>query len=143
MGKAGDQVVEPLVARNHPARAGSSRERFRAQEATLELLRRAALVVATMAIGLMAGVFGLYANAIMPGLRQKWVRWNIVRAVISTAALGCLTWALVLTAAVLQDYKAPMLRVAPRGRTCACPMSTNRAACTPVLACTPPWRPQA
>lgn len=25
-----------------------------------------------------------------------WVRWNIVRAVGSTAALGCLTWALVL-----------------------------------------------
>jgi uncharacterized membrane protein len=26
----------------------------------------------------------------------SWVRWNVVRAVTSTAALGCLTWALVL-----------------------------------------------
>jgi uncharacterized membrane protein len=26
----------------------------------------------------------------------KWVRWNIVRAITSTAAFGCLTWALVL-----------------------------------------------
>jgi uncharacterized membrane protein len=25
----------------------------------------------------------------------RWVRWNIVRAVVSTAALGCLAWALV------------------------------------------------
>lgn len=27
---------------------------------------------------------------------QRWVRWNIARAVFSTAALGCLSWALVL-----------------------------------------------
>ncbi len=26
----------------------------------------------------------------------RWVRWNVVRAVASTAAFGCLTWALVL-----------------------------------------------
>ena len=26
-----------------------------------------------------------------------WVRWNVVRAVLSTAAFGCLTWALVAT----------------------------------------------
>jgi uncharacterized membrane protein len=26
----------------------------------------------------------------------KWVRWNIARALLSTATLGCLTWALVL-----------------------------------------------
>lgn len=26
-----------------------------------------------------------------------WVRWNIVRALLSTAALGCLCWALLLT----------------------------------------------
>jgi uncharacterized membrane protein len=162
---------------------------------TRSQLRGAALVVATMATGLMAGVFGLYANAIMPGLRTtddrtfvgafqsideaitnplflttfvgalviigvaallhlgeggrpvlpwtvaafvlylavflvtvrvnvpvndeikaagdpdriadlaavrerfdetRWVRWNIVRTVMATAAFGCLTWALVL-----------------------------------------------
>ena len=27
---------------------------------------------------------------------RKWVRWNIARALLSTAAFGCLTWALVL-----------------------------------------------
>jgi uncharacterized membrane protein len=25
----------------------------------------------------------------------RWVRWNIIRALASTAALGCLTWALI------------------------------------------------
>jgi uncharacterized membrane protein len=165
------------------------------KQTRLRLLRGAVLVVATMTMGLMAGVFGMYANAIMPGLRTtddrtfvgafqsideaitnplflatfvgvlvvtgvaavlhlrrdgrsvlpwtvaafilylavfvitvrvnvplndeikdagdpdrvadlaavrerfdeaRWVRWNIVRAVMSTAAFGCLTWALVL-----------------------------------------------
>jgi uncharacterized membrane protein len=27
---------------------------------------------------------------------DRWARWNIVRAAASTAALGCLAWALVL-----------------------------------------------
>lgn len=27
----------------------------------------------------------------------RWVRWNLLRAVASTAAFGCLTWALVLS----------------------------------------------
>jgi uncharacterized membrane protein len=40
------------------------------EEATLDIFRGALLVVATMTVGLMAGVFGLYANAIMPGLRK-------------------------------------------------------------------------
>jgi hypothetical protein len=35
----------------------------------LKVLQGAALVAATMRMGLMAGVFGLYAHAIMPGLR--------------------------------------------------------------------------
>jgi uncharacterized membrane protein len=154
----------------------------------LEVLQGAALVAATISIGLMAGVFGVYAHAIMPGLRKtddrtfvsafraidraiinplfmvwffgalafagaaaallggersvlpwiaaalvlylavvvitmavhvplndaikaaggsdfalvrerfeeaRWVAWNVVRAVLSTAALGCLAWALV------------------------------------------------
>jgi uncharacterized membrane protein len=26
----------------------------------------------------------------------KWIHWNLVRALMSTAAFGCLTWALVL-----------------------------------------------
>jgi uncharacterized membrane protein len=165
------------------------------QHARAQPFRGAALLVATMATGLMAGVFGLYANAIMPGLRTtdhrtfvgafqsideaitnplflttligglgvtglaavlhlradgrsvlpwtvaafvlylavfvitvrvnvplndeikaagdpdriadlaavrerfeetRWVRWNVVRAVMTTVALGCLSWALVL-----------------------------------------------
>jgi len=36
----------------------------------MELLRGAALIAATMTTGLMAGVFAIYANAIMPGLRR-------------------------------------------------------------------------
>ena len=36
----------------------------------IEQLRGPALLAATMTMGLMAGVFGLYAHAIMPGLHQ-------------------------------------------------------------------------
>jgi uncharacterized membrane protein len=36
----------------------------------MELLRGAALIAATMTMGLVAGVFALYANTIMPGLRR-------------------------------------------------------------------------
>jgi uncharacterized membrane protein len=35
----------------------------------LKILQGVALVAGTMTVGLMAGVFGLYAHAIMPGLR--------------------------------------------------------------------------
>jgi len=31
------------------------------------------------------------------GFEATWVRWNVVRAVLSTGAFGCLTWALVAT----------------------------------------------
>lgn len=36
----------------------------------MEIIRTTALVAATVAMGLMAGVFGLYAHTIMPGLRR-------------------------------------------------------------------------
>jgi uncharacterized membrane protein len=36
----------------------------------LDIFRGALLVIAAIAVGLMAGVFGVYANAIMPGLRK-------------------------------------------------------------------------
>jgi uncharacterized membrane protein len=36
----------------------------------VEILRGAVLVVAALTVALMAGVFGLYANAVMPGLRS-------------------------------------------------------------------------
>jgi uncharacterized membrane protein len=34
--------------------------------------------------------------AVRERFEAPWVRWNVARAVASTAALGCLTWALVL-----------------------------------------------
>jgi uncharacterized membrane protein len=34
--------------------------------------------------------------AVRERFEATWVRWNIARAVVSTAALGCLAWALVL-----------------------------------------------
>ena len=36
----------------------------------MDVLRSVALIAATMTVGLMAGVFALYTNAIMPGLRR-------------------------------------------------------------------------
>ena len=36
----------------------------------MEFLRVAALILSVVSMGLMAGVFGLYANALMPGLRR-------------------------------------------------------------------------
>jgi uncharacterized membrane protein len=39
-------------------------------EAAVEIVRAVVLMLATLSMGLMAGVFGLYANAIMPGLRR-------------------------------------------------------------------------
>jgi uncharacterized membrane protein len=34
--------------------------------------------------------------AVRERFETSWVRWNVVRALVSTAAFGCLTWALVL-----------------------------------------------
>jgi uncharacterized membrane protein len=36
----------------------------------MEIARTAALIIATLTVGLFAGVFAVYANAIMPGLRR-------------------------------------------------------------------------
>jgi uncharacterized membrane protein len=78
-----------------------------------------ALVVATMAMGLMAGVFGLYANAIMPGLRQSDDRTfvagfrSIDEAIVNPVFLATFVGALVATglAAVLHvgDHRRPAL----------------------------------
>lgn len=35
-------------------------------------------------------------TAVRARFESRWVRWNIVRAALSTAAFGCLTWALVV-----------------------------------------------
>lgn len=38
---------------------------------------------------------GADLSAVRRRFEPRWVRWNVVRAVISTAAFGCLVWALV------------------------------------------------
>jgi uncharacterized membrane protein len=40
------------------------------RDAIMNMFRAVALVAATVTVGLMAGVFGLYAHTIMPGLRR-------------------------------------------------------------------------
>jgi uncharacterized membrane protein len=75
----------------------------------MELSRRAALIAATMTMGFMAGVFGIYANAIMPGLGKTDDRTfvgafqSIDRAIINPLFMATFLGALVLTglAAVL------------------------------------------
>jgi uncharacterized membrane protein len=67
----------------------------------MEIVRGAALLAATLTVGLMAGVFGLYANAIMPGLRALDDRTfvgsfqSIDRAIINPLFLGTFFGALV------------------------------------------------
>jgi uncharacterized membrane protein len=69
-----------------------------------DVLREAVLIAATLTTGLMAGVFGIYSNAIMPGLRRTDDRTfvaafqSIDRAIINPAFLATFIGALVLTA---------------------------------------------
>jgi uncharacterized membrane protein len=69
----------------------------------LELVRGVALLAATVTVGLMAGVFFIYANAIMPGLGRTDDRTfvgafqSIDRAIINPLFLGTFLGALVLT----------------------------------------------
>jgi uncharacterized membrane protein len=71
----------------------------------LKVLQGVALIAATMSMGLMAGVFGLYAHAIMPGLRKTDDRTfvgafqAIDRAIINPLFMGWLFGALVLAGA--------------------------------------------
>jgi uncharacterized membrane protein len=70
---------------------------------TMELIRAAALIAATMTTGLIAGVCGLYAHAIMPGLRDTDDRTfvgafqAIDRAIINPWFIPTFVGALVLT----------------------------------------------
>jgi uncharacterized membrane protein len=76
----------------------------------VDVIQGAALVAAAISMGLMAGVFCIYANAIMPGLRRTDDRTfvgafqSIDRAIINPPFLLTFFGALVLTglAAVLQ-----------------------------------------
>jgi uncharacterized membrane protein len=69
--------------------------------------RAATLVAATMTMGLMAGVFGLYANAIMPGLGRSNDRTfvgafqSIDRAIVNPLFLVIFFGALLLTGLVV------------------------------------------
>ena len=69
-----------------------------------DVVREVVLIAATLTMGLMAGVFGIYGNAIMPGLRRTDDRTfvaafqSIDRAIINPAFMGIFVGALVLTA---------------------------------------------
>jgi uncharacterized membrane protein len=71
----------------------------------LDLLRALSLLAATMLTGAMTGVFGIYANAIMPGLRATDDRTfvgafqSIDRAIINPAFMFAFLGALVFSAA--------------------------------------------
>jgi uncharacterized membrane protein len=75
----------------------------RREDRTMELARGVALVAATVTMGLMAGVFGLYAHTIMPGLGRTDDRTfvgafqSIDRAIINPLFLPTFLGALVLT----------------------------------------------
>lgn len=69
----------------------------------MEFLRAAVLILATMTVGLMAGVFAVYANAVMPGLRRTDDRTfvgafqSIDRAIVNPRFLSAFLGALVFT----------------------------------------------
>ena len=69
-----------------------------------DVLREVVLIVATMTMGLMAGVFGIYSNAVMPGLHRTDDRTFVAafqaidRAIINPAFMVTFFGALALTA---------------------------------------------
>jgi uncharacterized membrane protein len=71
----------------------------------VDVLQGAALLAATIAMGLMAGVFWIYGNAIMPGLRRTDDRTfvgafqSIDRAIINPLFMATFFGALLLTGA--------------------------------------------
>ena len=78
--------------------------RGRERQDMSDVLREVVLIAATMTMGLMAGVFGIYSNAIMPGLRRTDDRTfvaafqSIDRAIINPAFMATFVGALALTA---------------------------------------------
>jgi uncharacterized membrane protein len=70
---------------------------------TMELLRGAALIAATITMGLVAGVFGLFSHTIMPGLRRTDDRTFVAafqaidRAIINSWFMASFLGALALT----------------------------------------------
>ena len=85
----------------------------------MEFVRGAALLAATGGMGLMAGVFALYANAIMPGLRNTDDRTfvagfqSIDRAIINPVFLATFLGTLVATGVAMglhlpADHRSPL-----------------------------------
>jgi uncharacterized membrane protein len=84
-----------------------------------DVLREVVLIAATMTMGLMAGVFGIFSNAIMPGLRRTDDRTfvaafqSIDRSIINPAFMVTFIGALALTALAallhLTGDRRPML----------------------------------
>jgi hypothetical protein len=84
-----------------------------------DVLREAVLIAATLTVGPMAGVFGIYSNAIMPGLGRADDRTfvaafqSIDRAIINPAFMATFLGALVFTALAallhLGDDDTPVL----------------------------------
>src|SRR5919106_4952392 len=70
----------------------------------MEILRPGALLAATLVMGLMAGVFGLYSHTIMPGLEKTDDRTfvgafqEIDRAIMNPWFMASFMGALILTA---------------------------------------------
>jgi uncharacterized membrane protein len=85
----------------------------------MDILRAATLVVATITTGLMAGVFAIYANAIMPGLRRtddrtfvrafQSIDTAIVNPLFLTTFLGALASAGVAALAHIPDGERSVL----------------------------------
>jgi uncharacterized membrane protein len=79
----------------------------------MEVLRGAVLMLATMTVGLVAGVFALYAHTIMPGLRRTDDRTfvaafqSIDRAIINPWFMTCFLGAPVLTSLAAALHLGP------------------------------------
>ena len=69
----------------------------------MEIARTTALIIATLGVGIFAGVFALYSNAVMPGLKETNDRTfvgafqQIDTAIINPLFLGTFMGALVVT----------------------------------------------
>jgi uncharacterized membrane protein len=85
----------------------------------MELLRDASLIFSTAGMGLMAGVFGIYTNAIMPGLRATDDRTfvtgfqSIDRAIINPTFMTAFLGTLIATGVAIgvhapADHRAPL-----------------------------------
>jgi hypothetical protein len=94
-----------------------------------DVLREAVLIAAALTMGLMSGVFGIYSNAIMPGLRRTDDRTfvaafqSIDRAIINPAFMVTFVGALVFTALARCSTSVTTTRR-------CCPGSKRRLLCT-------------